>query len=180
MIITKEKYQSLYDSMEIKPQFLTGSTKLANKIKSLWSEYVDASTATGVPVTFIAITHSLECSSNFNKHLHNGDPLTARTTHVPAGRPIKGEPPFTWTESAIDALILKGYDKITDWSIPSMLGLFERYNGLGYQKRGILSPYLWSWSNLYTAGKYVADGHYDASAVSQQCGAAVLLKLLSP
>jgi len=165
--------------MQIKPQFLTGATKLANRIKSFYPQYAETSTATGVPIIFIAITHSLEASSNFNKHLHNGDPLTARTVQVPAGRPKAGNPPFTWTESAIDALELKGYDKVTDWSIPAMLGLFERYNGLGYQKRGVLSPYLWSWSNLYTAGKYVADGHFDPNAVSQQCGAAVLLKLLS-
>ena len=27
--------------------------------------------------------HDLEASRNFNAHLHNGDPLTHRTVHVP-------------------------------------------------------------------------------------------------
>jgi peptidoglycan hydrolase-like protein with peptidoglycan-binding domain len=41
------------------------------------------------------------------------------------------------------------------------------------------SPYLWSFSNHYTRGKYVADGRFSPTAVSQQVGAAVLLKQLS-
>ena len=41
------------------------------------------------------------------------------------------------------------------------------------------SPYLWSFSNHYARGKYVADGHFSATAVSQQCGAALLLKRLA-
>jgi lysozyme family protein len=40
----------------------------------------------------------------------------------------------------------------------------------------VKSPYLWSFSNHYTKGKYVADGHFDSNAVSQQCGGMVLLK----
>jgi lysozyme family protein len=49
---------------------------------------------------------------------------------------------------------------------------------MGYRRRGVPSPYLWSFSNLYTKGKFVADGHFDANAVSAQCGAAVMLKAL--
>jgi lysozyme family protein len=42
----------------------------------------------------------------------------------------------------------------------------------------VLTPYLWSFSNHYDRGKYVADGKFSATARSQQCGAAVMLKLL--
>ena len=176
--MTPQQYQALYDTMTIRPERAQLASAIALKIKSVLPKYQTAAGATGVPVVFIAITHSMECSSNFNKHLHNGDPLTARTTHVPAGRPVKGEPPFTWTDSAIDALQLLKLDEIKDWSIPNMLLTFERYNGMGYQKRGINTPYLWSWSNHYLVGKYGADGKFDPQLVSQQCGAAVLLKLL--
>lgn len=175
---TPEQYQHLFDTMIVRTDKLFAATAIEQKIKALFPKYQNVSDIAHVPIPFIAITHSMECSSNFNKHLHNGDPLTARTTHVPAGRPITGEPPFTWDESAIDALQLLGYDKITDWSIPNMLYLFEKYNGFGYQKRGINSPYLFSWSDLYDKGKYGADGKFDPNLVSQQCGAAVLLKLL--
>jgi len=40
--------------------------------------------------------------SSFKLHLHNGDPLTARTVNVPKGRPKTGQPPFAWGISAKD------------------------------------------------------------------------------
>jgi peptidoglycan hydrolase-like protein with peptidoglycan-binding domain len=40
----------------------------------------------------------------------------------------------------------------------------------------VKSPYLWSFSNIYSSGKYVADGRFSASAVDQQCGAMPVLK----
>jgi lysozyme family protein len=59
-----------------------------------------------------------------------------------------------------------------------MLYLLEAYNGFGYRPRGVPTPYLWSFSNLYRSGKYVADGKFDRNAVSKQCGAAVMLRVL--
>ncbi|RDJ05085.1 hypothetical protein [Rhizobium grahamii] len=71
-------------------------------------------------------------------------------------------------------------DKVTDWSLPNILFLWHRYNGVTneYSKRGIPSPYLWSGSQLYKKGKYVADRKFDPEAVSKQVGAAVLLRTL--
>ena len=80
-----------------------------------------------IPWVFIGITDGMECGFNFKGHLQNGDPLTARTVQVPKGRPATGNPPFTWSQSARDALIYKGYHQVTDWSVPHMLHLFERY-----------------------------------------------------
>lgn len=141
-------------------------------------KYQEVQQITSVPWYVIGAIHYRESSLNFTRHLHNGDKLTARTIHVPAGRPVKGEPPFTWVESAIDAIKLKSWDKVTDWSIENTLSLIEAYNGLGYKKRGLPSPYLWAWSNNYSKGKYVADGKFDPNFVDQQCGAAILLKSL--
>jgi len=61
------------------------------------------------------------------------------------------------------------------------LTILEGYNGFGYRTRHpeVLSPYLWSYSNHYESGKYVADGTFSPSAVSQQCGAAILLRRMS-
>jgi lysozyme family protein len=141
--------------------------------------YEAVSAKTKVPWYFIGIVHNLECGSKFTTHLHNGDPLRARTVQVPKGRPKEGNAPFTWDASATDALTLKSLDKWTDWSIPGLLFQFERYNGFGYRPRGINTPYLWSFSNHYTKGKYTADGIYNENAVSKQCGAAVLLRRMS-
>ena len=62
-----------------------------------------------------------------------------------------------------------------------MLYKLEAYNGWGYRDHhpDVNSPYLWSFSNHYKSGKYVADGTFSATAVSAQCGAAVLLKRLT-
>jgi lysozyme family protein len=131
----------------------------------------------GVPWYFIACVHYLECSFSFKKHLHNGDPLTGYTVHVPAHRPKVGHaPPFTFEESAVDAIKLMKYDQVTNWSLPFILLKLEGYNGFGYNRKGIRTPYLWSFSNHYTKGKYVKDGVYDANAISSQLGAAVILK----
>ena len=123
----------------------------------------------------------MECSQNFNEHLHNGDALTARTIHVPKGRPTEGDPPFSWEDSASDALVFEGYSQWKDWTIPGMLYKLEGYNGWGYRlyHPEVKSPYLWSASNQYLSGKYVSDGTWSDSAVSTQCGAAVLLRRLA-
>jgi len=131
-----------------------------------------------VPWAFVGIIHGLECSFDFTKHLHNGDPLSARTVQVPRNRPASGKPPFTWLESALDALQLQKLDQVSDWSVPHMLYLIEAYNGSGYRKRALPTPYLWGSSNNYEKGKFVADGHFDPDAVSKQCGAALILKAL--
>ena len=130
----------------------------------------------GIPWMFIGVIHGMECGFNFAGHLHNGDPLRARTVHVPAGRPAAGSPPFTWRQSAVDALTMKKFHEVGDWSIPHMLYLLEKYNGFGYRMRRVPSPYLWSFSNMYAKGKYVQDGRFDPEAVSKQCGAALMLK----
>ncbi|MDJ0783518.1 MAG: hypothetical protein QNJ22_16195, partial [Desulfosarcinaceae bacterium] len=95
-----------------------------------------------------------------------------------AGRPREGSPPFTWEQSAADALALKRLGPQTDWSMAGTLYQLEKYNGWGYRRfhPEVLSPYLWSFSHHYTSGKYVADGRWSDTAVSRQCGAAVLLR----
>jgi lysozyme family protein len=132
----------------------------------------------GIPWHFIGIIHSLECGCNFKLHLHNGDSLAERTIRVPLGRPFAGVPPFTWEESAEDALSMKGYIGLDDWSVASMLFRWESYNGMGYRKLGVPTPYLWSFSNIYEKGLFVVDHEFDKDAVSKQCGAAILLKAL--
>lgn len=171
-------YKAQYETMVINPDRIDDVDAIIGKIKAHADKYKEVEQLTNVPWYVTAVIHYRESTLNFATHLHNGDKLTERTIHVPAGRPIKGNPPFTWVESAVDALKLKSYHTCTDWSIENTLNLIERYNGLGYKKKGLPSPYLWSWSSIYRKGKYVADGRFDPNVVDQQCGAAVLLKLL--
>jgi hypothetical protein len=128
----------------------------------------------------IAVIHNLESGANFNTHLHNGDSLKGRTYHVPAGRPEFGHPPYTFEESAEDALDMKGLDKVQSWTDERIAYELERYNGFGHRlyHKTVLTPYLWSGTTHYSRGKYVEDGKWDGSAVSQQIGAIPLLQAI--
>lgn len=175
----KENYEKLFASCVIREIKYPEIDQMTKKMVSNKARYQSVGDPYNIPWYIIAIIHCMEASLRFDTHLHNGDPLTARTVQVPAGRPKTGEPPFTWEYSAKDAIVYDRLNLWTDWSIAGMLYKLELYNGLGYYKQGINSPYLWSYSNHYTKGKYVRDGKYDPNAVSRQCGAAVLLRRLS-
>lgn len=175
-MISAAQYNTLWDTMVIKSSVENRVMSIFAKITAYQERYKAVVKEWDLPWYVVGALHNMESDMDFTRHLHNGDKLTARTTHVPAGRPIVGTPPFTWEESAKDALIMRGMDHITDWSISHMLLTVEGYNGFGYARKGRLSPYLWSGSNNYTKGKYVADGKYDPEAISNQIGAALILK----
>lgn len=138
--------------------------------------YEKVSARTNVPWYVVALIHTMECDGNFNCHLHNGDPLTARTVNEPKKRPLTGKPPFGWEESAVDALRFEHFDVWTDWTIAGTLYEFERYNGFGYRAHSVASPYLWGGSQIYARGKFTSDRVFDPRAISGQTGAAVLLR----
>lgn len=177
----RAEYQRLFDSCDVRPAKLGTVEGLATKINGNRMRYGQVSEALGVPWFFVGAVHCLESSLSFAKHLHNGDPLTARTVHEPKGRPLQWNPPKDWESSADDALRLRKLHLVTDWSIPGILYQLEAYNGFGYRRfhPEVLTPYLWSFSSHYTSGKYVADGTFDPDAVSKQCGCAVLLRRMS-
>lgn len=174
----KDEYLALWNSMVIKPSWKQALEKRARDILKNKDKYQDVANETNVPWMWIAIAHSMEGAIDFKTHLHNGDPLTRRTRQVPSGRPKVGNPPFTWTESALDALKMKGLHKVDEWSTERFLYELERYNGFGYRNKNINTPYLWSGTNHYSRGKYIRDGVFSSSAVSQQTGAAALWKTL--
>jgi len=134
---------------------------------------------TCAPWYFVAITHGMEGSFDMKAHLHNGDSLKNKTVQVPAGRPDPWNPPSDWVSSAVDAMKVDKFEEKADWDLAKVLYRWEAYNGWRSRlQHGINTPYLWSYSNHYTKGKFVADGVWDGSAVSKQCGAAVMLKAL--
>ncbi len=176
----RDEYNALFATMRFREERLSDVQRLASRItaQSSRQRYSSVENGTGVPWFVVAIIHNLECSSRFECHLHNGDPLDARTTHVPSGRPRDGQPPFKWEDSAIDALSNRGLKKNTDWSVAGIAFVLEGYNGWGYRNNFpfVHSPYLWSFSTAYDRGKYVSDGRFSPDTVSQQCGGMVLLK----
>jgi len=172
----KNEYKRLFRECKIKKDKLDLIDREINLILAHKDRYLSVAHKVGIPWYLIAIIHTMESGGNFHRHLHNGDPLTARTVHIPRNRPIKGNPPFSWEESAIDALKMMRLDRVREWNLARILYEMERYNGWGYRIHHINSPYLWSCSSCYKSGKYVSDGIFDRDAVSKQCGGAVLLK----
>jgi lysozyme family protein len=171
-----QEYAAWFEACAAQPQYQANVAYYVKRLNQGKAVYDAVGKDLGIPWAFVGVVHGMECGFNFAAHLHNGDPLTARTVNVPAGRPKSGTPPFTWKQSALDALTYMGYHDITDWSTPRMLFLLEKYNGFGYRMRRAPTPYLWSFSNLYSKGKFVKDGNFDPEAVSKQCGAALMLK----
>ena len=139
-----------------------------------------------IPWWFIAVVAEREYGGppHWDKQLGQGDRLDHESVNDPAGRG-----PFlahsgdvtpgndAWTRCALDALIdcAPHAARWTDWSTGGALTLLEEYNGLGYAARGVPSAYVWSGTDQYVSGKYVADHVYRASAVDVQEGCAPII-----
>lgn len=177
------EYARFFKSMKIVDSEVTDFNVIAKRLLAHMVLYKQVEAATGVPASLIAVIHNREADGNFACHLHNGDPLSARTVHVPAGRPPNGVPPFTWVESAIDALTIEGFTSWKNWTVELVCFALERYNGYGYrdyfaahgQDHAEPSPYLWAGTNIQEPGKYIADGKFNRSAYDTQLGAVPLL-----
>ena len=133
---TELGYHRMWDRAQIAAGKLEGARKIARKIIANRARYAVVEAATGVPWFMIGPIHARESDMDFSTHLHNGDSLKARTHHVPAGRPTRGNPPFPWDASAIDALTMAPHElqKVKAWSVERILYESEKYNGWGYLK----------------------------------------------
>lgn len=173
-------YDEKWDLCQIDP--VTMNTELvmyAQQIVKFKSRYQFVEDAIHVPWQMVAAIHCRESNLNFTCVLHNGECIVGKrlkTKLVPQNRG-----PFpTWEDSAIDALSYKGLDHRDNWTVASILQACELFNGLGYLRKhpDILSPYLWSKTDMYTKGKYTSDGKIDVNCVDQQPGVVAILKAL--
>jgi len=152
------------------------ASPLKKVIKSK-DRYLSVEKETGVPAAFIMCVHLRENASDLGKfktYIGNGQSLKKITTIVPAGRG-----PFpSWEAGVIDAIGLQGLEKVSDWSIERACYEWERYNGFGYKKRGINSPYVWSFTDQYKKGHYESDGVFNPNKVSKNIGCYAFYKLI--
>ncbi len=179
VMIQAATYLTLYQNAQLCQMKVPEIEARVKRIFGRQLTYERVSAASEIPWYAIACIHSLESSLNFTRHLHNGDPLTARTVHVPRGRPF-ADPwsglPYSWEQSAEDAL--DGRWRPKAWDLAGVLEFLERYNGLGYRAHNVNSPYLWSCTDQYTTGLFVFDGKFSPTIASQDIGAVALLKQL--
>ncbi len=156
-----------------KPTRKAEAGNVALRLYKARQRYQAVERQTGVPWPAIAVVHERESSQDWKASLAQGDPWNRASIHVPAGRG-----PFdSWEAGAIDALVKcpPFLARHKDWSTAGALTALETYNGIGYAARAVPSPYLWSGTNQYRAGKYVRDGLYDPGRVDPQLGCAALL-----
>lgn len=138
------------------------------------ARYEAVAAKAGVPAPLVAAIHWRESTGNFKTYLHQGDPLGKKATHVPKDIPIFTE----WEEAAVHALTMSDKKQVRDdlgmtkdtKDGASMATYAEFYNGLGYHNKKRASPYVYSGTDQYDKGKYVADGKYSKNTKDQQLG----------
>jgi len=164
---------SRWDEMVELPQWVSLAQHVVDKIVANKARYELVSSRTSVPWELVGVIHDREASLSWLANIANGDPWNKRTIHEPSLRgPFK-----SWEDAAEDALLRcpPFAGRWSDWSTSGALTLLELYNGVGYANMGLPSPYIWSGTNQYTKGKFVADHHFDPDAVDHQLGCAIML-----
>lgn len=184
IVLTEElqtEYRRLFAACDIREERAADVDERVDAIMADRDRYWTVGRRLNLPWFVVAVLHEADTGHDFTVHLHNGDPLTERTRHLPEGRPAEGEPPFSWEDSATDALCLSYWDQWSDWSIAGTLFKLEGHGGWGYRLHHpeVPSPYLWNYSTFYSQGKYVTDDSWNETAVAQRCGVAVLLRRLA-
>lgn len=159
--------------MKIDPARKAEFAAVAAKLLKNKARFQEIEARTGVLWWVVAVIFERESGGNFLAYIGNGQPLGRCTTEVPIGRgPFK-----SWEDGCVDALIECAPHAAYwhDWTAGGVLTLLEKYNGLGYVARSMASPYIWSGTNQYERGKYVADHDFDANVVDSQLGCAPLI-----
>jgi lysozyme family protein len=170
---SREDYATLIPKLKINSDKIAEVNRLCEQFYKTQERYAVVSKATGVPVDVLFALHYREASLDFRSCLHNGERIIGNgrvTTLVP-----KGRGPFnSWEAAAIDAITIEKYAFPNEWSLQKKLEFCESFNGMGYKRRGVPSPYVLSYTNGYSCGKYVADGKFDVNFKDQQCGVAAI------
>lgn len=165
-------YAVLWGSCKFDDKYLLETSRTATEILKNINRYEVVQKVTGVPWYLIAAIHYREASLDFSTCLHNGDKLPGPTHNVPAGR----GPFSTWEEAAVDALKME--DLPNAWTELTCLSFSERFNGLGYRRKGCLSPYVWAGTSHYKGGLYVSDGKFDSNKFDKRIGVACIIRKL--
>lgn len=175
MIAANEKRVA---AAKLNPDKIAAFRATARRLHDNKPVFEQLSSKTGVPWAIIAVIKEREAGADpkFQLSIAQGDPWNRVSVHVPRGRG-----PFTsWLLAGIDALVkCAPYASLWhDWSAGGSMTILIKYNGIGYDSRGLPSPYGYAGTNQYVRGKYVADGVYDPNAVDQQLGCLGMLLAL--
>ena len=169
-----EGYRNLFGRAQVLPSKQGACMAVVHRILESRARYEAIERQTRVPWWFVACLHYRESNLDFGTYLGNGQSLHRKTTEVPAGR----GPFANFEHGAYDALEIQGFARVTDWSIEHALFEAEAFNGFGYVRYGVNSPYVWAATDQYERGKFVSDGRFSASTIDPQLGVASIVKTL--
>lgn len=178
-----QRYSAAWSVMKINPARIAEADAVCNLLITGRDRFQSLSTLTHVPWAIIGIIGYREYGLHYDpphpptlewgKSLAQGDPWVNKSIHEPKGRgPFK-----SWEEAGYDALVncAPYAAKWRDWSPGGSLAILVKYNGLGYDERGLISPYIMAGTDQYIKGKYDQDDHYDPFLVDKELGCAVLI-----
>ncbi len=168
------EYAKQWNAMIINPSRQKQFDDIARKQVSLKNRYLQVQTLTNVPWYSVALTHLREADNDFSKGLAQGDPWNRRSTHEPICGPFN-----SFNESCVWALKHDGMTSVHDWRLEKILYWEEIFNGMGYDMRGLPSPYIWGGTNIQKPGKYVEDHVFSKTRWDMQPGVAPILFTMS-
>lgn len=175
LVALKAANQQRSQNMQIHAGLIASLDSVARRLvaPAAKQRYQGISATTQVPWFVIAVIHEREASQRFNANIAQGDPFDRVSVHEPAGR----GPFASFEDAAVDALTncAPFAARWGDWSLGGALTLLEQYNGLGYARRNLPSPYNWASTDQYIKGKFTSDHHFDPDVVDTQLGCAAML-----
>lgn len=131
------------------------------------AKYQSIADQTDLPVILIAAIHYRERGGNLAYSLRNGSKIGKENFVSDAVKTIKSG---QWRDFQNAIGMGKGTRNLL-----AMLQFAELWNGTGCADKGRINPYLYAGTNIYTAGKYVADGKWSSTEEDQQAGVLYLL-----
>lgn len=190
--VNAHRWASMHMKASRIPAFHSTAARLcAPDAKVRYQGVTDALTKLGysIPWWFIAVVSEREYGGppHWDKQLGQGNPLSRKSWDEPKNMgPYLTHPGDTtpgndaWTRCCVDVLQNSApfAAKWKLWTVGGVMTLFEEYNGLGYAARGVPSAYVWSGTDQYVSGKYVADHVYRAGVIDVQEGCAPILSMM--
>lgn len=183
-----------YSDKLINPDVIEDYEEFRTHWHSFSGKYINVAKSADIPVYLVGALHWRESNGDFTTYLSNGDKLgnaTYKNGDSNNGSILPSNTPNTitftldqWDLAAIYALNQVQNNKVTlnislsTTDINVLCYYSEMYNGLGYMKRGLPSPYILSGTTGYKKGKYIADSNYDSNAIDSQVGILPMLRAI--
>lgn len=177
------EYEALIARAQIRPECEHVLSVTAIRLLHDKAVYGEVAARTGVPIAVLMALSEREMSGNLRCYLGNGQLLIRRTTIVPIGRgPFLRQAPQDFIVGCLDALHLDGLDQVASqpggWTMPRAAYETEEWNGEGYRRMGIPSPYVFGATSVQRPGKYIRDHVYDSHVMDPQLGTLAIIEKL--